>query len=432
MHTEITQFLNQGRLKEGLTQLKAYAETVNNWDVLSTIETLQTNYDYMLKYAALGQADPQREELFTNILNKAYELADQLHVEEKFANGYGYMSDLYRFNKVKPIPTYLELQKELISLNSNAGITITSENECRHELFQPHFDFIDKVFKKTILVSHWNTSEYSDAYKLVLCGMSAFDIEVWLSAITLSLLNCYDAMKFNFLMNIYLEKSIPSIKARALVGIALATYYHSDRIKRDKERSSQLDLLLNSHEEIPHKLHLIQQIFLLTRETEKIDKKMREEIIPQMMKNPYLKHKDKKFEEIELKELEEDNPEWEQDLSKMTEQIHELGELQREGADTYMSTFAMLKHYPFFREMPHWFYPFNTMEPTVHKIFKEREISEHSILHLMLNSPAFCNSDKYSFSLTLNEIPLQDMSMMKENVNDKEDLLNEHLGAPAK
>ena len=80
MHTEITHFLNQGRLKEGLTQLKAYAETVNNWDVLSTVETLQTNYDYMLKYAALGQEDPQREVLFKDILNKAYELADQLNL----------------------------------------------------------------------------------------------------------------------------------------------------------------------------------------------------------------------------------------------------------------------------------------------------------------------------------------------------------------
>lgn len=431
MNTEIIIFLNQRRLREGLTQLKAYAEKVNNWDILSTIETLQTNYEYMLKYAAEGQADPQRQQLFNDILSKSFELTDQLHLEEKYTNGYGYMADLYRVNKIKPIPSFSDLQEELISLNEKEGIQVTEENQTEHDLFKPHFEFIDKVFKKTLISAHWSASEYSEAYNLIYCGMSTFDLEVWLAAVTLSLLNCFDTQKFNFLLNVYLGKSIVSIKARALVGITLAIYYYNDRIKLNDDCSQLLDFLLNGNEEVPSQIQLIQQLFLLSRETEKIDKKMREEIIPQMMKNPYLKHTDKKFEEIELKELEEDNPEWKQDLDKMSKQMHELGELQREGADTYMSTFAMLKHYQFFREISHWFYPFSTAEPSINKILKEKEVDDHSILHMMLNSPAFCNSDKYSFCLALDDIPLQEMSMMKENVKNREDFLNDQLGAPS-
>lgn len=433
MHTEIIHFLNQRRLKEGLTQLKAYAEKVKNWDVLSTVETLQTNYDYMLKYAAEGQADPQRKELFNNLLGKAYELADQIHAEEKFTGGYGYIADLYRMEKMKPSPSFAELQDELISLNAASGVPITDENKCVLEEFNPHFEFIDKLFKKTQISLHWSKSEFNEAYKLVSCGMSTFDLEVWISAVTLSLMNCFDDNKFNFLLKIYLNNTPAGVQARALVGIALSIYYYSDRIKLYKECNQLLGFLLKEKkEDIQPQLHLIQQLFLLTRETEKIDKKMREEIIPQMMKNPYLKHPDKKFEEIELKELEEDNPEWEQDINKMSEQIQELGELQREGADTYMSTFAMLKHYPFFREMAHWFYPFTTAEPAIDKIFKEKEIKANSILHMMLHSPAFCNSDKYSFCLALNEIPLQQMDAMKGNVEGKEEFLNEQLGGPNK
>ena len=432
MYTEIINFLSQRRVKEGLTQLKAYAQKINNWDLLSRIETLQSNYDYMLKYAAEGQADPQRNKLFNEILNESFELTDQLHLEEQFTNGYGYMADLYRINKIKPIPSFSELQEELISLNEKGGIQVTQENSIYHDLFQPHFEFIDTVFKKTLISAHWSTSEYSEAYQLIYCGMSTFDLEVWLAAITLSLLNCFDTQKFNFLLNVYLDKSVQSIKARALVGITLSIYYYNDRIKLNDDCSQLLDFLLNGDKEVPAQIQLIQQLFLLSRETEKIDKKMREEIIPQMMKNPYLKHPDKKFEEIELKELEEDNPEWEKDMNKMTEQIHELGELQREGADTYMSTFAMLKHYPFFREMAHWFYPFTTADPAVSQIFKDKGIKDHSILHMMLQSPAFCNSDKYSFCLALDEIPFQQMSMMKESIQGKEDFLNEQLGGPEK
>ena len=54
MYKEIIHFLDERRLKEGLTQLKAFAEEGKNWTILSTIENLQTNYTYMLNYAAQG------------------------------------------------------------------------------------------------------------------------------------------------------------------------------------------------------------------------------------------------------------------------------------------------------------------------------------------------------------------------------------------
>lgn len=61
-------------------------------------------------------------------------------------------------------------------------------------------------------------------------------------------------------------------------------------------------------------------------------------------------------------------------------------------------------------------------------ILKEKDIKDNSILSSMLNSPAFCNSDKYSFTLALNEIPLQQMNMMEEDVQGREEILNDQLG----
>mgnify|MGYP000523739298 FL=1 len=58
---------------------------------------------------------------------------------------------------------------------------------------------------------------------------------------------------------------------------------------------------------------------------------MREEIIPEMMKNP----------KLNLEGLDEDaedhNPEWEEwiDRSGITDKLRELGELQMSGADVY-------------------------------------------------------------------------------------------------
>ena len=432
MHKEIIHFLDERRLKEGLTQLKAFASEANNWTLLSTVENLQTNYDFMLNYAAQGQADPERKDLYIKLLRKAYELADHIEFEHKMDKGYGDISDKFRVYKTRPAKSFQELKEELVLLNATEGLNTSDENEdfYDHEQYKPHMEFADELFNKTITSTHWTNAEYHEAYALLYRGMSTFDIAVWISAITLNLLQYFDSYKFYFLLNIYLDKDYPIIKSRALVGIALSLYYHEKRIKLYPENQNVLGFLLDQPE-FNHDLYQVQLLFLLSRETEKIDKKMRDEIIPQMLKNPYLKHPEMKIEEIEFSELEEKNPEWQKDIDKISKHLHELGELQREGADTYMGTFAMLKHYPFFRDTSHWFYPFNKEVPGVAKIYHDKEIKENSILNLMLNSPAFCNSDKYSFCLALDEIPLQQMQMMGESIDSqgKEELLNDQLGA---
>lgn len=67
---------------------------------------------------------------------------------------------------------------------------------------------------------------------------------------------------------------------RALTGIALAAYFQADRINLYPELVSALKLMEDDPAALKQ-LHDIQIIFLLSRETEKIDKKMKEEIIPQ-------------------------------------------------------------------------------------------------------------------------------------------------------
>ena len=71
---------------------------------------------------------------------------------------------------------------------------------------------------------------------------------------------------------------------------------------------------------------------------------MREEIIPEMMRNPRIGNSNKiGFDETE--DSDDLNPEWENwiDKSGITDKLREMGELQMEGADVYMSTFSQLK-----------------------------------------------------------------------------------------
>lgn len=77
---------------------------------------------------------------------------------------------------------------------------------------------------------------------------------------------------------------------------------------------------------------------------------MKEEIIPQMMRNPNLKNPESKI--IEIEDIEDLNPEWQKDLEQINSHIRELGELQLEGADTYMTAFHNSRPSRSFRKQP--------------------------------------------------------------------------------
>lgn len=101
-----------------------------------------------------------------------------------------------------------------------------------------------------------------------------------LSATTLSLLHIFDSRKYQFLINAYQSGTDTLVTQRALVGIALVAYYQEARLNLYPELLAALSLLTEKPK-AAKELLTIQILLLLSRETEKISKKMREEIIPQ-------------------------------------------------------------------------------------------------------------------------------------------------------
>lgn len=99
----------------------------------------------------------------------------------------------------------------------------------------------------------------------------------------MSLLDLFDPRKYQFLLTAYNERTETLLTQRALIGIVLATFHQKERLALYPEFIAALSLFMENPETL-RQLHDIQILLLLSRETTKIDKKMREEIIPQMMK----------------------------------------------------------------------------------------------------------------------------------------------------
>lgn len=156
-----------------------------------------------------------------------------------------------------------------------------------------------------------------------------------------------------------------------------------------------------------------------SQETVKIDKKMREEIIPEMIKNANISRMKFDFEEND-EEGNDHNPDWAFNIenSALGDKLREMSELQMEGADVYMSTFSQLKNYPFFKMISNWFYPFDKGHSSVVK--ELGDANDNSILELILGSGFFCDSDKYSMCFTIMHLPKMQRDAMVAQLSDQQ------------
>ena len=76
-----------------------------------------------------------------------------------------------------------------------------------------------------------------------------------------------------------------------------------------------------------------------------------------------------------------------------------MNELQLEGADVYMSTFAQLKSYPFFQNPHNWFYPFDMQHSSIIREFGLKPTGENAVLSLILQSGFFATATSIHYAL---------------------------------
>lgn len=407
---DIYTLLDEGRLKEALTQLQALATQTDNWDVRNRIEDALNAYGYLLQYAAQGTEDPARKDFYRKTLRNAYEMTDIVDIALQTRKTSSHYHDRIRIQSKYPAKPYLQLQMLLETFTEDIGTApliyhdrtrLKAETERIHKV---HEETVTELFDRTWATPLWTETEAREATELLQSPLvPTNDTAVMVSAVTLALLRVFDERKLNFLMHAYRHEH-QQVKQRALVGIAIILYKHTARIALYPKTTARLQLLAEE-EAFRSNLFDIQMQLLITRETDKINKKMREEIMPEMIKGAKLQHPKFRFEETD--DPEDRNPEWEKwiDENGIEEKIKQMGEWQMAGADVYMSSFAQLKHYPFFRQMHHWFYPFDLNLPILEPVRQQFEGPGISPLKYIAQSGYFCNSDKYSFSLAITSMP---------------------------
>ena len=429
-YQHIIALLQKKRLKEAQSQLEASLWNCDNWTLRNRLEQAQTSYQYMLQYMKQGIKDPEQQKLYRKLLIDTWEIADQTRLCLLDGSSNHYYHSL-RNNRERLPKEYniATLQKVLESFSDDMAVCqLMPNSQGIDAVLQRHEQTVQVLFLSTWSNSSWTTEDELQAKGLLESELLPVnDLCLFTSAAMLSLMECFDARKFAWLLDATTHADT-QVSQRALVGIAIVLHIHPTRLSYYPELTARLSLF-NEDGSLGKQLNRVYIQLLRSQETEKIDKKMREEIIPEMMKNVNIMRNMKFGFEDNAADENDLNPDWEKAFEKsgLGDKIREMNELQLEGSDVYMSTFAQLKSYPFFKEPHNWFYPFDMQHSSIIKEFGFKPTGDNAILSLILQSGFFCNSDKYSLCFTMAHIPQaqRDMMLSQMTSQDLNELMDE-------
>jgi hypothetical protein len=411
--TEILVYLKNRQLKQAIDSLRNWLQTVHLVEYVDQVDELENNYRLMLQYAVDGVNDPQRELVYHNLVKKAFLLTDTIKEElfTKFSNGYDYSQIRYHRLQLRSLRAIVSALEEQ-STNKEVAFLIEeglNQQGNKQEQIALHEQTRLEMFRSLWLIQEVD----GDSFNLLLASevIGPVDKSFAISALTLNLLRQFSAERIVMLADACMHQQ-PEVRLRAMVGLAVALAIYNARLPFYDGIRQRLTLL-NDDPDFAKTLVTIIIQFARTSETDKISQKMQQEILPEMMKlAPQVKDKIDLENMTSAEEWEDKNPEW-QDLiekSGMGDKLREMSELQLEGADVYMNTFAQLKHYPFFNELPNWFLPFNSAHSAIIDLFEEN----NQLMALLLNNAYLCNSDKYSLAISMKQIAqTQRNSMMQ-------------------
>lgn len=384
---------------------------------------IATTYDALIDYFKQGVADPERDRVYLQLVGHALQLSDRCTLAVHRTKEMPYYTSQSKTVRRESLHTY-RLQLEAFA----EGTRSLTGSEEMQQLATTHDKQLSSLFTDLWTQGTWDAATAAEADALLLSPtITRADQCTVVSAVTLSLLRMFDPSKLLFLCDAYYHPET-MVSIRALVGIVICCYCWGDRIGYYSEAKARLELLSEDPMFGDQVCEVILQ-FIRSTDTEEVDRKMREEIIPELMKNPKLR----RMPNINKEEPNADdiNPDWEQWMheSGLEESMREITEWQMEGVDVNMSTFSQLKRYPFFYTISNWFRPFDAWQADMLGIIGTPGTG-NVIADTILQSAYMCDSDKYSFCYAIREIPQAQREAMMSQLDEQNRALKESADMP--
>ena len=413
--SKIQRLINSSRFNESFmllkNQMKPFPSLAKEMEILYNSEN---TYRYMLDYISEGHNDPSHKDMIEQIRDALFYANDLLLREARLKDS----SDLYSSTKrmfVLRQSSFLSLLEDFDNLEdeilkddpeNSSGLITPARSRVLNELFNYVWTLFGSSPEDYEAIGKFlNDAERPEYIK----AMSV-------SAIVLGNLSYFNPESFELLLNQLDNTDSLVLKARLLTGIILISLVHSKRIVGNIKIRSRLMLAAEDPDFKKNVNDLLLSI-IRTYDTQRIDNKMRNEVIPGLMKiNPEIIDKMRNLASDSDNFLSGGNPEWEEliENSEIGDKLKEISDMQLEGADVMVTAFSKLKGFPFFYQAANWFLPFTpgNYEFESLALGNDKDIVERL-------TTVMCDSDLHSFLLSLKSMPEDRRNMMFSNMNNQ-------------
>ncbi|MCH5235473.1 MAG: tetratricopeptide repeat protein [Muribaculaceae bacterium] len=414
-YNKINKLINSSRINESFlllkNQMKNYPTLQKELDKLRKEET---TYKYMLDYISEGHNDPSQLEMLEQIRDNLYRANELLLRENILKDSSDIYSSTRRMFKLREttleslLNDYNGAVEEIFKGKKEESQSIITQTQAKY--LSEIFNYVWTMFgcenaEYETLSNVLDSNEYPEYLKSIL-----------ISAIVLGNLTYFDPDSFEILLNLYENTDSVPLKARAMVGIVLISLLNSKRLKGNLRLRSRL-ILSGEDESLKKLVNEVLINIIRTYDTKRIDNKMRNEVIPGLMKiNPEIINKMRDLASDSENFLSEGNPEWEDIIeeSGVADKLKEISDLQLEGADVMVTAFSNLKGFPFFSQPSNWFLPFT---PGYYEFasmpFDKDEENMKRLTSVM------CDSDLHSFFLSMGTMPEDKRNLMISNLQNQ-------------
>lgn len=421
-YIDIHNKLRKGNLADTFPMILHKVIEVSSWELAEETETLWNTYQQMLQFMLQGINDAQSERIRTDICHQLSYIASRLERLERIKN-HGEEKYVSVSKEMKRIPSFESIVSQLESVSQE--MSEVSQDELLRDairqhkmdaLIEEHESTMLNLFNWTWTSDIWQNADVDLANRIILSDqISANDKAVFITATTLSLLEFVDAAKLLFLLDSYLVED-DMVSQRALVGFLLAFHFSFAQVKDNQDLKDRLQIYSDDAAFI-HDLYATMMQLQMSCTTESVTSRMRNDIMPALMRGLTTgKKPDAQNIDPDAFIKNGENPEW-MDNEKMNKKMQEMAEMQLDGADVYFASFSTLKGYPFFHQMPHWFYPFSLENNHTPELKKFSDGMVNKIIRLILKGSPFCNSDKYSLCFTFSNLGGMAENALSEQVS---------------
>ncbi len=428
LRNKLYEYLDSKQLVLAFKTLKVMVDDTQKWELNEELNRLTTSYGYMLQYLSQGVLDPQRDNILSQILVDAYTLTDKTVISlaaSQSTHIFYQREQQYKNVKLQNlVEEYIVAQNKIQLLSSVDEANL--DNDASTSLMRQCEALESDIFNKLWSSFPLNKDEEESVKALFANEQLPSHLKsLVLSALMLGLSKFFDAPKLILLLDSYCKLNDTELKLRAIINAVIIIYLYRNRINAYKDVLTALKSL-EIQSDFEGDMQLIFTRLIHSRNTDNISRKLKDDIMPELQKlSPDLfnKIKGKTPGTIDISDIEE-NPHWQEwlDKSGITRKLEEYNELQLQGGDVFISTFAKLKSYPFFNTLSNWFLPYHDKCTAVTSAFGGKK---HPLTGLFKVMPILCDSDKYSMLLSIAAAPESQRNMMFQQFEAQREQLQE-------